>query len=1548
MPTKDPYNIPINIQTNFDSIGKSVDMLSKRIDDASKSTLKIKSTFDNLAGTVNNLKSVVVSLGSTMVQALAFEGITSSVEKYNKTLYDVARQSRVLGQSFGEMQKSIEDVSSATHMSMQASASFVKTMQQQVVGLKMTGAEISNLAKALDSEFGSSLEDINDAMGDLITLQQKDITVLQRLKKGFSSDELKDYTLQLEGVYGASEKQIDTFLRTEEALRKNGTQVTAEQQRLRDLQDSMNSLKKAGEDLLVKWGKPLAQTISTAAEMLKGFVDELAGLAQKPWFPLVAKVLIGGGAIAAATSVAGAAIGGIRNVAGPALAMTKGLLGGKGASGALSEGLGSMLGGKPIDVNVVSIAGKSPGSGDSGSLLGKGGAAGGRGLFGSKFGAGLNSSPAANAMAGVSLAASAYGAYDVLSDDKAYEKNIQGRRDQGIGGVAGSAITNVLNPAQGGRDIATAGKLLTDYLSDWMTKGTRFDQRSEKSSLGEASIRAGAGTASGKSQAEWVAHLKDLQQKNGGGPVVAGANANETNAAIQKQLEMQTKAVAEKQADVTSESRKSANEYKVLLNQVEKTNEFVAKITESTQAQIQYLTMYKNDVAGALALNQQNVEAIKAQVTSAQALVDFIDRMKKGKMDQKQVEQAIADLTKDELAKQGITDEAAITQEIRNRLALVQNEEKAKLNLAAASNNLNKTELAGAHVLDQRVSTSEAELGLIEAQYNMTKSMYLGLGPTLNLQMQMVEQLDKQKELYADQYKKQIDIYNQSKGKNIAAYQEALMYQQKLVSATQKQLDITKHLREGYLDAMTAFTNVEGSFGKIILGRENGMAEIMRQFKAPGGPKLGAVGAGGDTPFAKFNQGGGFEFSGQKDWDNRAKKYLGSDADLLNMRPTPSVAGAIKDMGPAAEDALRGQSIIPGMNSRTPTMNALGVTTSGDASKDPVDVLSKGVELGIKASGLVASTDNVKKSVDKTEVDKKQDKGRDDAKGLADRKKQQDQAKKDEDYFKKMVDKDQKQLDLWVNYLKNNSADKMMRERGAPGVGIGRHGHAGGIGMSAKAPPPGGAGGTDIASTMAYSQGRTNLLQGGKAYLGGKTFEGAGAVDALNEQYKSMGGKPYGGPPGTGASSTGGNYVPPANIDQARKEALEAGQAKRRAEDARLAPERAKQKADATRKKAIQIDEENAGGLIAAFAAGGKLPGYGKKDTVPAMLTPGEFVVNAESTRKFLPSLQKMNAARYAAGGGVSIPQGAPAGAFSADFTASKHAEDIKKAVEKVARNTDPAYDKQPPPSQQQPVVQAAVQAAMQAAPQMRGGADAGRFNKFGGPLGLDMGSKPWNPMKTFKDASVGGQQGPMKQLLQGDITPMVTAINRSNIARGLPAYLGGQQIKPGEGADGKAKAQQELTDKLAQMGRDQTGHLANIDGNTKQSNQQGGVQNQLLAQLAKTQQQYFGNMSGAELENPNEKAVVTPVTHNAGGLAFATGGMVPGAAYGGYATGGVVPSPSLGGGGGGTPKFNFNIRGDSAKAILNETHRQLSGALTDLMTPVGTTGRYYDIPNSG
>jgi hypothetical protein len=61
-------------------------------------------------------------------------------------------------------------------------------------------------------------------------------------------------------------------------------------------------------------------------------------------------------------------------------------------------------------------------------------------------------------------------------------------------------------------------------------------------------------------------------------------------------------------------------------------------------------------------------------------------------------------------------------------------------------------------------------------------------------------------------------------------------------------------------------------------------------------------------------------------------------------------------------------------------------------------------------------------------------------------------------------------------------------------------------------------------------------------------------------------------------------------------------------------------------------------GSVPKFASGGMVPGSGNRDTVPAMLTPGEFVIRKSSVKKMgAGNLNNMNAKGYAKGGTVKI-----------------------------------------------------------------------------------------------------------------------------------------------------------------------------------------------------------------------------------------------------------------------------------------------------------------------
>lgn len=68
---------------------------------------------------------------------------------------------------------------------------------------------------------------------------------------------------------------------------------------------------------------------------------------------------------------------------------------------------------------------------------------------------------------------------------------------------------------------------------------------------------------------------------------------------------------------------------------------------------------------------------------------------------------------------------------------------------------------------------------------------------------------------------------------------------------------------------------------------------------------------------------------------------------------------------------------------------------------------------------------------------------------------------------------------------------------------------------------------------------------------------------------------------------------------------------------------------------------------VMAFARGGMVPGSGNRDTVPAMLTPGEFVIKKSSVAKLgAGNLEAMNNNKFADGGKINVNPGAIGGFF--------------------------------------------------------------------------------------------------------------------------------------------------------------------------------------------------------------------------------------------------------------------------------------------------------------
>ena len=125
-------------------------------------------------------------------------------------------------------------------------------------------------------------------------------------------------------------------------------------------------------------------------------------------------------------------------------------------------------------------------------------------------------------------------------------------------------------------------------------------------------------------------------------------------------------------------------------------------------------------------------------------------------------------------------------------------------------------------------------------------------------------------------------------------------------------------------------------------------------------------------------------------------------------------------------------------------------------------------------------------------------------------------------------------------------------------------------------------------------------------------------------------------------------------------------------------------KATRTARSAEQPQQKARGGLI--YASNGTLVNFAPKgtDTVPAMLTPGEFVINRQATQKHLPVLKAINDGYYDRGGivsyfnrgGIVIPKYfSEAGAVNAGANRSVSISPIKINASEAARQIQDSFN---------------------------------------------------------------------------------------------------------------------------------------------------------------------------------------------------------------------------------------------------------------------------------
>lgn len=526
------------------------------------------------------------------------------------------------------------------------------------------------------------------------------------------------------------------------------------------------------------------------------------------------------------------------------------------------------------------------------------------------------------------------------------------------------------------------------------------------------------------------------------------------------------------------------------------------------------------------------------------------------------------------------------------------------------------------NVLEERKSVADANISAAEAELQLSQQLYMGIGPTIDGQKKVV-----------DEYEKKIELVEQEldAARKLAAEHPKVLEFQKRVAELQgeklqlasKELQITKNLREGYLDAMGAFTNVEGAFSKIILRREQGMGIMARQFGVVGGMKTGFTGEGGlSSPIARREAGTGrltgsspeameglYRAAGLNVPLNRTRIGAAQAATAGGNMEAVLAGGSKVITGPAPKAGA--EISIPGTGQGRELINTANqqMSTIEELNKNMPKYVSDGIKMsggvgGVGSKGIGTAAATPAQNFARIQEEKHQ-------RSVADQKKTIDkEIRSKEDLLKRQEIEGKKYLD------QHPMGDKVDHGRRS---------------------------GNDLIDTLGKKL-ASGKATGSEIEMLFKEMEKTSKNTLLISKSGDL----------TAKNSEKSVKILDKGIDQARMSNSVQNMS------AMTTP------LEALTDAADTMNSEDAGWV--PFAAGGKIPGAGDTDSVPAMLTPGERVMRKEVSKKFGPFLDSLNKNHYAFGGvvGPSPSFGGISGGGMPNISISARGDTVNKIMQSV------------------------------------------------------------------------------------------------------------------------------------------------------------------------------------------------------------------------------------------------------------------------------------------
>jgi len=248
-------------------------------------------------------------------------------------------------------------------------------------------------------------------------------------------------------------------------------------------------------------------------------------------------------------------------------------------------------------------------------------------------------------------------------------------------------------------------------------------------------------------------------------------------------------------------------------------------------------------------------------------------------------------------------------------------------------NKIEDAAIAATHAYDQRQRLAQKDLEYAEGMVNLIDNMAVGVGASASMRLQAVnaarEELDWIKKAKKVAEEKMAVLKNENKVKElqeqgIDVENERLKLAERIkelrneeLNNIQKQTQMLRQLRDGWISAISASTNGQGMITKIMVDQNKNLAASMSYFKGIRSNVSGAVRRRGETGVGtlesqRFNIAGGISGGSGIGYISDVDKYLGLDPMLAQQSAMGGARADLAGMFSGATDVMTGNMRNPG------------------------------------------------------------------------------------------------------------------------------------------------------------------------------------------------------------------------------------------------------------------------------------------------------------------------------------------------------------------------------------------------------------------------------------------------------------------------------------------------------------------------------------------------------------------------------------------------------------------------------------------------------------